>query len=74
MNRHLTQLARKGGNPMDFKFVEHHKVCLVQQTLFQHELNNKRSLNYFDGGVCLVLVLYVVFATRSKDTISLRAS
>lgn len=24
--RHLTQLARKGGNPFDFKFVEHHKV------------------------------------------------
>ncbi|XP_024190833.1 ceramide kinase isoform X2 [Rosa chinensis] len=23
---HLTQLARKGGNPFDFKFVEHHKT------------------------------------------------
>lgn len=54
MNRHLTQLARKGGNPMDFKFVEHHKVCLVHYPFFQLWLNNKRSSNYFDGSVCLV--------------------
>lgn len=34
VNRHLTQLAKKGGNPMDFKFVEHHKVCLLQLSFF----------------------------------------
>ncbi|KGN50311.1 ceramide kinase isoform X2 [Cucumis sativus] len=31
---HLTQLARKGGNPMDFKFVEHHKTTAFTFTSF----------------------------------------
>ncbi|XP_038877133.1 ceramide kinase isoform X3 [Benincasa hispida] len=31
---HLTQLARKGGKPMDFKFVEHHKTTAFTFTSF----------------------------------------
>lgn len=27
--RHLTELAKKGGEPLNFEFVEYHKVCFV---------------------------------------------
>ncbi|KAM2281412.1 hypothetical protein ACFX1S_042016 [Malus domestica] len=33
-SRHLTQLAHKGGNPFDFKFVEHHKVHMFIRHVF----------------------------------------
>jgi len=25
--RHLTELAKRGGEPLNFEFVEYHKVC-----------------------------------------------
>ncbi|XP_023534408.1 ceramide kinase isoform X1 [Cucurbita pepo subsp. pepo] len=34
---HLTQLAKKGGNPMDFKFVEHHKTTAFTFTSFGNQ-------------------------------------
>lgn len=32
--RHLTQLARRGGSPLNFEFVEHHKVCFFTGLIF----------------------------------------
>lgn len=32
--RHLTQLARRGGTPLNFNFVEHHKVCFFSDLVF----------------------------------------
>lgn len=32
--RHLTELAKKGGEPLNFEFVEYHKVCLVLKTFY----------------------------------------
>lgn len=32
--RHLLELAKKGGNPLDFKFVEHHKTMAFAFTSF----------------------------------------
>ncbi|XP_059624924.1 ceramide kinase isoform X2 [Cornus florida] len=34
---HLTQLARKGGNPLNFEFVEHHKTVAFTFTSFGKE-------------------------------------
>nr|GMC92938.1 ceramide kinase isoform X1 [Ipomoea batatas] len=34
---HLTQLAKKGGNPLDFHFVEHHKTTAFTFTSFGKE-------------------------------------
>lgn len=41
---HLTQLARKGGNPFDFKFVEHHKT-----TAFTFTSSGNESIWNLDG-------------------------
>ncbi|PQQ00104.1 ceramide kinase [Prunus yedoensis var. nudiflora] len=41
---HLTQLARKGGNPFDFKFVEHHKT-----TAFTFTSSGNESVWNLDG-------------------------
>lgn len=32
--RHLTQLRMRGGTPLNFKFVEHHKVCFFTGLIF----------------------------------------
>ncbi|KAM1368306.1 hypothetical protein PS1_001652 [Malus domestica] len=41
---HLTQLAKKGGNPFDFKFVEHHKT-----TAFTFTSSGNESVWNLDG-------------------------
>ncbi|KAM1368308.1 hypothetical protein PS1_001653 [Malus domestica] len=41
---HLTQLAKKGGNPFDFKFVEHHKT-----TTFTFTSSGNESVWNLDG-------------------------
>ncbi|KAF3954474.1 hypothetical protein CMV_020185 [Castanea mollissima] len=34
---HLTQLARRGGSPLNFKFVEHHKTTAFMFTSYGTE-------------------------------------
>ncbi|XP_022737487.1 ceramide kinase-like isoform X2 [Durio zibethinus] len=60
---HLTQLARKGGNPLDFNFVEHYKTPAFTFTSFGNESvwnldgelfqAHKLSAQVFRGLVCL---------------------
>ncbi|XVF54925.1 hypothetical protein PTKIN_Ptkin05aG0219900 [Pterospermum kingtungense] len=60
---HLTELARKGGNPLDFDFVEHHKTPAFTFTSFGNESvwnldgelfqAHKLSAQVFRGLVCL---------------------
>ncbi|EOY22804.1 Diacylglycerol kinase family protein isoform 1 [Theobroma cacao] len=60
---HLTQLARKGGNPLNFDFVEHHKTPAFTFTSFGKESvwnldgelfeAHKLSAQVFRGLVCL---------------------
>lgn len=45
---HLTEIARKGGNPLDFPFVEHHKT-----TTFTFTSYGKQSVWNVDGEILL---------------------
>lgn len=44
---HLLQLAKKDGNPLDFEFVEHHKVRISEKLLFS-SLSFSTKLFYHD--------------------------
>ncbi|KAJ7949486.1 Ceramide kinase [Quillaja saponaria] len=63
---HLTQLARKGGNPLNFKFVEHHKTLAFTFT----SLGNESVWNV-DGEVFLA---HQLSAQVFRGLISLFAS
>ncbi|RZC74448.1 hypothetical protein C5167_049928 [Papaver somniferum] len=52
---HLTQLARKGGKPLNFEFVEHFKVCLIFSrflVLISNQQSDKTSSDHLYFGLC----------------------
>lgn len=73
-NRHLTQLARKGGNPLNFEFVEHYKVIIsINSFSFSFRMiriNLKPSLvtAYVMGAVCVQTTAFT-FTSSSDDSV-----
>lgn len=61
--RHLTQLTRRGGNPFNFKFVEHHKVSFLLFSDFPSSWSHMdHSLKPFS--ICRPLLLHLLLLAR----------